>query len=147
MKWKILMVDFGVPIGLLMIAVLFGLKRYPIPIHFTFFSSLINRMKTKKYIYIYLFFILIIGIGGSEVAYYFFWQVKTKTIYTIGIVNWNNNPELHDVINGFKEGLKEYGFYGGKNIRYIEMSSANIEKQINAVQSYVDAKVDLIFTL
>ena len=41
---------------------------------------------------------------------------KTKT-YTVGVVN--SVPALDQALAGFKEGLTEFGYIEGENIRYV----------------------------
>ncbi len=67
-------------------------------------------------------------------------------INSIGIVN--TLPTLEDTVTGFKEGMRELGYYEGKNIRYHYggPTSARIKIPL-AVQSLLAAKVDLILSI
>ena len=88
-----------------------------------------------------LFFLLLIcvlaGCGKNELS--------SKT-YTVGVVNLNKE---HDkVFLGFKKGLTEAGYIEGKNITFIYTGSRSKMSDLeNDLQSFVDRKVDLIFSI
>ena len=71
---------------------------------------------------------------------------KAKT-YTIGVVSPASSME--PVLQGFKEGMAERGFVEGENVTYIYNGplGADAAKLEAEVQSFVDAKVDLILAL
>ena len=60
-----------------------------------------------------------------EVGYFIFWYKKIPAVYTIGISQWNDNIELLEAIQGFKQGLAEFGFQEGKNIKFIIIYNMN----------------------
>ncbi len=67
--------------------------------------------------------------------------------YTIGVVS--PAASMEPVLQGFKEGMAEKGFVEGENVTYIYngplgADAATLEAE---VQSFVDAKVDLILAL
>ena len=66
----------------------------------------------------------------------------------IGVARWGGNPEFGRSVEGFKEGLAENGFLEGKNVRFIiENPETDIDKQRQIIQSFIQAKVDLIYSL
>jgi putative ABC transport system substrate-binding protein len=71
---------------------------------------------------------------------------QTKS-YTIGVVS--PAPSMEPVLQGFKEGMAEKGFIEGENVTYIYNGpmGADAAKLEAEVQSFVDAKVDLILAL
>ena len=73
---------------------------------------------------------------------------QVKKTFTIGITPWASNPDYDRNIQGFKDGLAEKGYREGKNVKYIlKNPQANVDSQIEIVQSFVDQKVDLIYSL
>jgi putative ABC transport system substrate-binding protein len=72
----------------------------------------------------------------------------TETI-KIGIARWVENPLHERNIEGFKDALKNAGFIEGKNVVFItpDASEADAEKHKQLVQSLVDQKVQLIYSL
>ncbi len=74
--------------------------------------------------------------------------IPQPKIFTVGISQWNSDPDYETNIQGFKAGLAQKGFYAGKNIRYIQKNPyGKIENQIDILQAFVDEKVDLIYSL
>ena len=72
---------------------------------------------------------------------------ETK-MFTIGIARWNSDPTYSRNVEGFKEGLAEKGYVEGDNVQFIiktPESDLHIQRQI--IRSFVDAKVDLIYSL
>ena len=70
-----------------------------------------------------------------------------KKTYTIGVVS--PAASMEPVLQGFKEGMAEKGFIEGENVTYIYNGplgpdAAKLEAE---VQSFVDAKVDLVLAL
>ncbi len=67
--------------------------------------------------------------------------------YTIGVVS--PAASMEPVLQGFKEGMAERGFIEGQNVTYIYNGplGADAAKLEAEVQSFVDAKVDLILAL
>lgn len=148
LKWKMLAVDFGVPIIFLMLAiallrclfVLSKIRDFSMPTK----KSIVTAMHP---ILLVIIVILIIIIAIEEV-YLIFFQNKPIHEFKIGISQWNDNPKFVEIVRGFKKGLEINGFQEGKNITFIEKNpNSNIEKQINIIQFFVKEKVDLIFTL
>jgi putative ABC transport system substrate-binding protein len=69
-------------------------------------------------------------------------------IKTVGIARWVSNSEYDKNIQGFKDALENDGFIEGKNIKFIiENPEANKSKQKEIIQSFIDKKVDLIYSL
>jgi putative ABC transport system substrate-binding protein len=72
---------------------------------------------------------------------------QKKSSFVIGVVS--PAPSMEPVLQGFKDGMAEKGFVEGKNVTYIYhgplgSDAAKLEAE---VQSFVDAKVDLILSL
>jgi putative ABC transport system substrate-binding protein len=66
----------------------------------------------------------------------------------IGIARWNSDLTYGDNVEGFKEGLAEMGYVEGENVKFIiktPESDLKIQRQI--IESFVAAKVDLIYSL
>lgn len=86
------------------------------------------------------------------VAGFYFWQLHPETIeeraVTIGIARWVSNPEYDRNIQGFKDGLAENGYIDGEKVTFIIRNpETDKEKQIEIIQSFIDDKVDLIYSL
>lgn len=72
-------------------------------------------------------------------------ELSSKT-YTVGVVNFNEY--LDKIFFGFKKGLTEAGYTEGKNITFIYNGSRSKMSDLeNDLQSFVDRKVDLIFSI
>ncbi len=72
---------------------------------------------------------------------------ETK-VFTIGIARWGSNPEFTRNVEGFKAGLAEKGYVEGENIRFIIKSpETDLKVQRQIIQSFIDEKVDLIFSI
>ena len=66
----------------------------------------------------------------------------------IGIAPWISNEESDKNIAAFKKRLELVGFIEGKNtVYYQENAQANPDKQAKIIQSFVEKKVDLIYSL
>ncbi len=84
-----------------------------------------------------LFIVFTTGCGKNELS--------SKT-YTVGVVNLNEY--LDNIFFGFKKGLTEAGYTEGKNITFIYNGSrSKMPDLVNDLQSFVDQKVDLIFSI
>ena len=71
-----------------------------------------------------------------------------EKILTIGISGWGSNPEFTRNIEGFKEGLAENGYVEGENVQFIiKIPEADLDVQREIIQSFIDADVDLIFSI
>ena len=72
-------------------------------------------------------------------------ESSSKT-YTVGVVNPNND---HDkILQGFKKGLAELGYSEGKNVTFLYNGARSEMSDLeNDLQSFVDQKVDLIFSM
>jgi putative ABC transport system substrate-binding protein len=147
-KRRYLWVDYGAPVLIIIItllvmyfAILKQLFRQVISSITTFYT------KKKGVIYYGIIILLFIGVALGTI-YYFFSSQKPPSFYKIGISRWNDNSELVAAIQGFKDGLAEFGFYEGKNISFIiKNPDSNVEKQIKIIQSFVEEKMNIIFTL
>lgn len=72
---------------------------------------------------------------------------KLKKVVTIGIAPWSDSPEYKENISGFKDTLSQY-YKEGENLKYIELNAnADIKKQKEIIQLFINKKVDLIYTL
>jgi len=71
-----------------------------------------------------------------------------KKMFTIGIARWGSNPEFTRNLEGFKAGLAEKGYVEGENIRFIiKTPETDLKVQRQIIQSFIDAKIDLIFSI
>ncbi|MGA1823134.1 MAG: ABC transporter substrate-binding protein [bacterium] len=73
---------------------------------------------------------------------------KSSRTFTIGILN--TSPALKSGIEGFKEGMTEFGFIEGKTISYIyegPIVDTSKDKLNDALERLLEAKVDLIFSI
>jgi len=88
---------------------------------------------------------ILIGFGG------FVLTQKTspeKKMFTIGIARWNSDPTYNGNVEGFKEGLAEMGYVEGENVKFIiKTPESDLEIQRQIIQSFIDEKVDLIFSI
>ena len=72
---------------------------------------------------------------------------KKNDSIVIGISQWVSNDEFESNIEGFKKGLANHG-YLSENIKFIQRNpEADEEKQREIIQEFVDADVDLIYSL
>ncbi|MBF0351653.1 MAG: ABC transporter substrate-binding protein [SAR324 cluster bacterium] len=77
-----------------------------------------------------------------------FSHFQKEHILTVGVAQWGSNPEFARSVDGFKEGLEEHGYIEGNNVRFIvKNSEADLEKQRAIIDSFIQAKVDLIYSL
>ena len=107
--------------------------------------TLANHLKNDAKIWVGLSLLGLLIIGGM--AIYFLKSTKQEMV-TIGIARWGGNPEFGRSIEGFKKGLAENGYEEGKNVRFIiENPETNLDKQRQIINSFIQAKVDLIFSL
>ena len=91
-----------------------------------------------------IFLILLVTFSVSLASRY----IKRTQHFTIGISEWNSNHDYERNIQGFKDGLREQGFIEGKNIRYLlENPKADFDRQVEIIESFVEKKVDLIYSL
>lgn len=147
LKWEILIIDFGIPLLLGIFSIYLLYVGYMKKKNKTWKLFPKINLPRKQSLFSYIVYSLIIIMAG-EFVYLFFLYKKTTATYTIGISQWDNNPELINAVKGFKDGLAEYGFQEGKNVKFIiKNPNATIEKQIEIIQSFVHDKVNLIFTL
>jgi len=69
-------------------------------------------------------------------------------MFTIGIARWNSDPTYNGNVEGFKGGLAEMGYVEGENLKFIiKTPESNLEIQRQIIQSFIDEKVDLIFSI
>ncbi|KPA17190.1 ABC transporter, substrate binding protein [Candidatus Magnetomorum sp. HK-1] len=84
-------------------------------------------------------------IGG---VIFYFKSIKKNKVKIIGISCWSSDPEFHRSIEGFKQGLLENGYVEEKNVKFIiKNPEASIDKQREIIDSFIQAKVDLIYSL
>lgn len=148
LKWKFLTIDYIVPALLILgIINLFWLgyqqgKWKFIRPSIVLFIQKIEQTTAPMFIIILLLLI------ASEFFYYLSFHGDKKIPFKIGISQWNNNITYLEAIKGFKAGLAENGFKENQNVLfYYENPNADFEKQINIIQSFVNQKFDLIYTL
>lgn len=148
LKYKILFIDFVIPIVLFFISIILFLipffKKYFQYRKKTHLSKIIVKLRNGTPYF--LLIILLISLSFS--IYSLYYQKHRITHYVIGISEWRNTPDHLKIIQGFKDGLAEAGFVEGKNIRFIiKNPDSKIENQINIIQSFINQKVNLIYTL
>ena len=91
---------------------------------------------------------VLIGFGGLSLIQKTPPENPEKKMFTIGIARWNSDPTYSGNIEGFKEGLAEMGYVEGDNVKFIiktPESDLTIQRQL--IESFVEAKVDLIYSL
>ena len=70
---------------------------------------------------------------------------RPKT-YTVGVINPSSYQEK--TLEGFKEGMTEFGYIEGENITYIyEGTTADLDRLDAVAQGLVEANVNLIFSM
>ncbi|NQZ80428.1 MAG: ABC transporter substrate-binding protein [Colwellia sp.] len=103
-----------------------------------------NKKNSFRQIYLAIVTVLLII---SALTYNYSDRTKEELI-TIGISRWGSNPEFGLSVEGFKQSLTESGYIEGKNIEYIvKNSETQLNQQRQIIQSFIDAKVDLIYSL
>lgn len=145
LKWKILAIDYIVPAILILLAIIplwwtfknKGLSDYFADIQH-FFGTISNFFKK--------FLLLLISVFIVWSILYIFVFTTNNDQFVIGISQWNDNPDIVRIIQGFKNALAKKGFIEGKNITYIVKNpEGKIENQIAIIQYFLDKKVNLIF--
>jgi putative ABC transport system substrate-binding protein len=75
-------------------------------------------------------------------------QFSNPRMMTVGVARWATNAEFDRSIEGFKQGLAVKGYIEGVNIQFVEMNpEANLDKQHDIIEEFIEQKVDLIFSL
>jgi len=104
-------------------------------------------MMNKKNILIITIIIvaILIGFGGFVLTH------KTpheKKMFTIGIARWNSEPTYNGAVEGFIVGLAEMGYVEGENVMFIiKTPESDLTVQRHIIESFVETKVDLIYSL
>ena len=71
-----------------------------------------------------------------------------KKMFTVGIARWGSNPEFTRNVKGFKAGLAKKGYIEGLNVSFIiKNPETDLDIQRQIIQSFIDEKVDLIFSI
>ncbi|MGO9016741.1 MAG: ABC transporter substrate-binding protein [Syntrophobacteraceae bacterium] len=71
-----------------------------------------------------------------------------KLVKIVGISQWGSNPEFLQNVEGFKEGLAENGYIEGKNVQFVmKNSETDMTKEREIIKSFINEKVDLIYSL
>jgi len=71
-----------------------------------------------------------------------------KKMFAVGIARWNSDLTYSGNVEGFKGGLAEMGYVEGENVKFIvETPESDLEIQRQIIESFVAAKVDLIYSL
>jgi putative ABC transport system substrate-binding protein len=142
-KWQILFIDFGIPTLLLIITLVLCFKSEIV--NYLQFLSFKNIHKSHINLRVFLILPIIFVIVIS--SFYIFDPAKANG-NRIGISQWSNNPDYVAAIQGFKDGLKESGFYEGLNIEFlVNNPNSNEQHQIEIIEYFEDKNVDVIFTL
>lgn len=96
-----------------------------------------------------LFIVSIIAAGG--VWFWMYTKVEGSVQeVTIGISRWvpEGNPAYDQNIQGFKDGLVEFGFAEHENVTYLERTaSADEAMQKTIAQEFLNEEVDLVYSL
>ncbi len=93
-------------------------------------------IKCRFFVFYLIFLSLFLTLSGCK---------KTK-VYSIGIINIL--PSMQEIINGFKQGITEYGYIEGKKLKYLyECPNVGIDKLNKIAQGLVKADVDLILSI
>lgn len=75
-------------------------------------------------------------------------ETEGEESVTVGIARWGANAEFTRNVEGFKEGLAENGYVEGENVEFlIENPETDLDQQREIIQSFIDAEVDLIFSI
>ncbi|TSC76793.1 MAG: ABC-type uncharacterized transport system, periplasmic component [Parcubacteria group bacterium Gr01-1014_29] len=128
-KLQLTLVEIVVPAFLALLALALVIFKY--------------RRKTA----VIVFILGLLGLGAFMFTR-FYAPTGTETI-KIGIARWVENPLHERNIEGFKDALKNAGFVEGQNVVYIMPPASNVDAQKHKqlVQSLVDQKVQLIYSL
>jgi len=111
----------------------------------SFFSIFYNKkLLLKKEVFLIILFIGILFISGCQLT-----QTESEErVLTVGIAGWGSNPEFMRNIEGFKDGLAENGYVEGENVHFIiKIPETDLDAQREIIQSFIDAGVDLIFSI
>lgn len=148
LKWKFIIIDFGVPILMAWTAIMAYFRN-------TLVESLRTQLlpflkfyiRNKHTIWINcLVLALTIALIGS--FYFLIWYEKPPSRFKVGIAQWNLSDEQSRATQGFKDGLAEFGFVEGKNVEYVAKNAeSKIINDIGIVQGFVGDKVNIIFVL
>ncbi len=148
LKWKFLIVDFGIPLIIVMIPFLMMLNSFFKKHYQVLLFPLTNIVTRHRGSILIGLAYSLFAVASIASAYYLFWYKKPPSLFKIGISQWNNNMELQSAVQGFKDGLASFGFKEGKNVQFIiENPNSSAENQIRIIQSFVRDQVDIIFTL
>jgi len=89
--------------------------------------------------------VIVIGFLGLSLTHK---TPSEKQMLKIGIARWGSNPEFTRNVEGFKAGLAEKGYVEGVNVSFVIKSpETDLEVQRQIIQSFIDEKVDLIFSI
>ena len=149
LKWEIIIVSYCIPIllilsGICLVGLSYRKKYNPQFSIYVKTKQLLNipSVPLRYFTYRLLLLFLILSL------FYMGWNKRAPSHFIVGISQWNENPDFVQAVQGFKDGLKEYGYLEGKNIQYVVKNpESDIENQFDAIQEFVTDKVNLIFTL
>ena len=97
--------------------------------------------KTIIFMFILISILVISGCKSSQTE-------NEEKVLIIGIAQWVSNEEYTNNVRGFKDGLAERGYVEGQNIAFIiENPETDKERQREIIQSFIDKKVDLVYSL
>ncbi len=144
-KLRAILIELVLPFIILVVAMIFFVmgffkKRWGLNLTFA---------KLKKIlIYIFIFAVAIFVVGLAVKTYTLFSLNGEDKNITIGIANWDVNPDYEQNIEGFKTGLAEKGYIEGKNVNYIvKNANSSYDEQFKILESFNQENVDLIYTL
>lgn len=105
----------------------------------------------------YLWILFVLGslgifLVGLSFGYGYFspkiFESVTKKPMVIGIAPFVSIPSFEKNVQGFKDALASHGYVEGKNVAFlVENAGGDPNKQLEIIQSFVDKKVDLIYSL
>ena len=95
-------------------------------------------------------FIALVLVHASLFLYSFLISTtsENKEIVKVGVAAFLSETSSIDSINGFKEGLKSYGYQEGKDIEYVIRSSqGDLETHRGLLREFSQLDLDLVFSL
>ena len=105
-------------------------------------------MKIDTKLVLGLLLVVVIFIGAIIILWKSGGPETENGMVTIGIAGWNSDLTYGGNVEGFKDGLEENGYVEGKNVRFIiENAEGDLDVQREIIESFVEAEVDLIYSL
>ena len=92
--------------------------------------------------------LIIAGVVIMLAVFGYLYLQNRERVIIIGVSQWGSNREFVRSVEGFKEGLAELGYIEGKNVQFVvKISETDSKKQQEIIQSFINEKVDLIYSL